>query len=342
MTDYLLSICIPTYNRPSVVDIVSRYLAVDDSRFCIYVSDNCSNDGTYEKLLILANDNKKLLLNHNKSNLGFRENYVACMINAPSEYVIFTIDKDIINTESLIDFIDILQTKRPIYGYVPYNYIGKTSTTIYKKGCEALKNCAFLNMHPSGYFYNKTIFVNELSQPIYKQLNPFFAFPFDMVMGGIASEHDAMVISMPLITLAIQLPKKTLSYNEDNIFFGLKMRLISFAHYINRLALTSLSKEEKANVAIYHLNRLLIEVSIVLRNEYIDSFKTEYYNLKQRSIGYVEMLHNMFVCVRTYTTLLKKYKIPYSQLHLFLCYNRRAILLLKALIKMKIQNDSRI
>lgn len=116
----LLSICIPTYNRPELVDIVNGYMSIDDSRFCVHISDNCSDDGTYERLQQLAKSNNKIILHRNENNLGFRENYIKCLTEAPAEYVIFTIDKDKVDINHLSEFLDILQNEQPAFGYVPY------------------------------------------------------------------------------------------------------------------------------------------------------------------------------------------------------------------------------
>lgn len=336
--DYLFSICIPTYNRPELLDIVKIYLTLDDSRFCVHITDNCSNDGTFEQLRLLAESNSKIILHRNEINLGFRENYIKCLADAPAEYVMFTIDKDQVDIGHLPEFLDILQKKQPAFGYVPYGKdtyeFEHTYIHTYIHGVDAICNCGFLNRHPSGYFYRKNLFMKEISLNMYQNLHASFAFPFDMAMGGLGATNDAMVIDIPLVALALKkLPSKTLSYNEDNIYFGFKMRLVSFCHYIERLSLTNLSSHEKSAIAKYELRKLLAEVTLHLRSYYSDSQLTNYYNLRQRRIGYFEMLNNMTLAMKTYVKVMIASGIPHSNWYLFMYFNRRAISIARTLIK---------
>lgn len=155
-----------------------------------------------------------------------------------------------------------------------------------------------------------------------------------MAMGGIGSTNDAMVIDIPLVSLALKkLPLKTLSYNEDNIYFGLKMRLLSFNQYMERLSLTDLSIQEKGEIARYELGKLLSEVTLHMRNYYSNSQCANYYNLRQRRIGYFEMLHNMTKAIKNYVEVMKANGLPYNYMYLFVYYNRRALSIAKTLIK---------
>ena len=117
MEKKVLSICIPTYNRKEVlIDEIKQYLSVQDERFCIKVNDNCSTDGTVTALLQIHDD--RLIVSRNEKNEGSVPNWMKALLNCNSEYVIFVLDKDLIDIKYLSAFIDYLVSDKPNFGYV--------------------------------------------------------------------------------------------------------------------------------------------------------------------------------------------------------------------------------
>lgn len=59
---YLLSICIPTYNRASIIrDCVDSCLEINSKNIEIVVTDNASTDGTYNELKDIKDSRFKYL-----------------------------------------------------------------------------------------------------------------------------------------------------------------------------------------------------------------------------------------------------------------------------------------
>ena len=69
MKQYVLSICIASYNRKDIiVSDVKKYLSLDDTRFQVIVQDDGSTDGTFQELEKIKDS--RLKLRKNKVNLG--------------------------------------------------------------------------------------------------------------------------------------------------------------------------------------------------------------------------------------------------------------------------------
>ncbi len=314
MKKYLLSICIPTFNcKERIITIVNRYLQIPDDRFCIKIVDNKSTDGTYEALASISDS--RLFVSQNPSNIGFQKNSIKALVNAPAKYILYSIDKDYFSEQYLSIFIDYLVSDNPFFGYIAlkYNPFEKTKST-YKAGIDAVLNSgAFISRHPTGFYFRSDLFDNEISKDIYSQLDPYFAFPFDMVYGSFACKHDVTLYNIPLTIHPDELIKttKTITYNEDNFFFSAKYRIIAYRYYLYILFESILTKTEKYQITSVLFYRLLIDVSIGLNSFYNDNLVCEHYNLRQREIGICEMLKNTLLATKTHKNICKECHIKW-------------------------------
>lgn len=90
-----VSVCIPTYNRYELlVRAIASVRAQVGVSYELVVSDNCSTDGSWERLEALAAEEPGLRLQRNPSNLGFAGNLNACLEAASGRYVLLLCDDD--------------------------------------------------------------------------------------------------------------------------------------------------------------------------------------------------------------------------------------------------------
>jgi hypothetical protein len=93
------SILLLTYEQGSCVhDALASLLAQDQDRVEIVVSDDCSSDGTWERLQQMASSYrgpKRLLLHRNDSNLGIVGNLLAASQHASSELLFIAHGDDV-------------------------------------------------------------------------------------------------------------------------------------------------------------------------------------------------------------------------------------------------------
>ena len=115
----LLSICIPTYNRPGLIELLldsiekcRRY----NDKIEIVVSDNSENTET-EVLIreFKCRSRFKVVYFRNERNIGFTDNWRRCIQMSSSDYCLTSGDDDIINLRSLSRVIGILEKCKMTY-----------------------------------------------------------------------------------------------------------------------------------------------------------------------------------------------------------------------------------
>lgn len=88
----LLCICVPTYNRADIVyECVKNLLSFDFEWISVSVTDNCSTDGTYEKLKTI--DDSRFFYHRNEKNIGYA-NLMQCMKNGNGKFCLLLSDED--------------------------------------------------------------------------------------------------------------------------------------------------------------------------------------------------------------------------------------------------------
>ena len=86
----LVSICIPVYNRKDIIlTTVKAALAQDYSNFEVVVSDNNSDDGTFELLVEMAQHEPRIQLLRLPENRGPVANWANCFEHSRGEFVKF-------------------------------------------------------------------------------------------------------------------------------------------------------------------------------------------------------------------------------------------------------------
>ncbi len=109
---YLFSICIPTYNRKSylikTLEKLINLINLSNHQIEICVSDNNSNDMTYQALIGYQNKWNFIKINRNFTNLGFDHNLLSAINLSTSQYVWFLSDDDIILDNTINNIVLIL------------------------------------------------------------------------------------------------------------------------------------------------------------------------------------------------------------------------------------------
>ena len=126
MTQKLLTIAIPTYNRAAYLNMclshITQQLCGYESLVEIIVSDNCSGDNTPEVAHSYYNDSINLKYIRNDDNIGADRNFAQCFSLATGKYVLIFGDDDILLDGALAKIIAILQ--KGDYGMVYLNSYG--------------------------------------------------------------------------------------------------------------------------------------------------------------------------------------------------------------------------
>lgn len=309
MNNFILTICIPTYNRTTVYDDVLQYLSVRDNRFCVRVQDNCSSNGLWEKLNTI--DDERFLLRQNSHNIGGIPNQLEVLYgNYQSEYSMIFVDKDFVYLDHLSVFLDYLEDEKPEFGYAYlYEIEGAPSVKKFSKGVDALNNMAYRCDHPTGRFFKSALLTTEMDKDYYKIIDKKFDFVIDVINAHLAVNYDASIYKRKLIRTANKREYpigKTMSYNENNVYFGIGMRLKTYQILINDL--NSLARGESYyNDAVSTLfKRFSGLVTISLRHLLQQKSVCEHYNMQTRTISTVEQIRNLHLLYKLHSQFAPK------------------------------------
>lgn len=148
-----LSICIPTYNRLSILKYnLEHVMTYDGDDVEFVVTDDCSTDGTREYLQEIKDSRFRYVIN--EPNLGAARNFIAAFFNGNGKYVMYCNDRDLILAEQIPRLIQML--KEDEYAYVmTCNDSTERSGHVFKydKGFKALMAIP-IEAHNTGNIYN--------------------------------------------------------------------------------------------------------------------------------------------------------------------------------------------
>ena len=145
MTNILISICIPTFNRASLLETLLKKLHfLNDEKFSrceVVVSDNGSKDGT-QKICEWYEDHSEYKFSYQSydRHLGVGKNVIGLYSMAEGQYVLLLGDDDVILENKLLEIINILESEQPRV---------LISDPESKSYCKSLESGAFLRR----YFY---------------------------------------------------------------------------------------------------------------------------------------------------------------------------------------------
>ena len=309
---YVLSICIASYNRKDiVVSDVKKYLSLDDTRFQVTVQDDGSTDGTFEELEKIKDS--RLKLRRNPTNLGALQNAKAALDNnEESEYVLNLNDKDCIAPNVMPTFLDYLEENLPYYGYVDLSNNKPIYVETIEKGLNALTRLSYTCKHPSGFFWRSELFHEEINKEYYKSLPPKFDYQFDLMYAHCAVRHDGVIVYLPLIINANMRPElegaKSYTYSEDNLFFGAKKRLETYELFLKDVNILNIDNKVKRRLQQNLTKSTSALVTTTLRYFLRHSVVCSHYNLTPRVVSFPEMIHNLYDTLKIY----RKYATLYN------------------------------
>ena len=217
----VLSICIPTYNRKTLLkEILDEILRYPYNDIEIIVIDNASTDGTKE--LLDSYHDLRLRVKFNEQNIGMTNNQVLAAFSGNGKYTLVLIDRDKLDSRKLVYITKRLhQLDMPI---ILLDYKATEEVSIY--GGKAL-SAAVIRTHPSFLIYHTQKLHNCVKiNDLYKMILSDKQLPYAYT--GVIGVHllaDCSKISVlpnsDAITLEI---KKVPSYAQ----YGIKHKTIYY------------------------------------------------------------------------------------------------------------------
>lgn len=119
----LLTIAIPTYNRENYLDLCLQSICNETKNYSdmieILVSDNCSEDNTYQVVNKYIQDGNEIIYIKNTENIGMDGNFLQCLEKSSSDYFLMIGDDDILLDGSIEKIIKCILSDE--YGVIYLN-----------------------------------------------------------------------------------------------------------------------------------------------------------------------------------------------------------------------------
>ena len=247
MSDIILSICIPTYNRgQSLFDNVKKWLQSDNKNFEIVIADNCSMDNTVELLKSIEDSRLKII--ENDKNYGSYVNGKIALAGGTGKYVMFMTDKDFLDIKNIDKVIDILSNLDVAAGrFFPDCKDGEFKIRRFTGMVKKLSKFCFCGNHPSGFFFDRKLLVEKNIYDTclsYDEIIRSYLTDFQTTL--CCECGDAVIIKFPFV-YPIKPPFKNLNHSHTyslknkNLFFSPENRFKIFEVYLDFLKEIKLS-----------------------------------------------------------------------------------------------------
>jgi len=323
MSRRILSLCFPTCNRKEkLIATVRTLLACSDNRFSITISDNVSTDDTVRELKEIKDD--RLCVFSLDKKIPAYENYNQVIQFADANYVLHILDKECIDTEYLVDFIDFLEREKPNFGLV--DIFGRNTTERfckYSKGVSSILNGGGRgDTHPSGFYYRKDLYSLEYERikPIIKDGN---LWVLDIVSAGLGARYDSVVYYKPFITYNKSeiLSGKTMSpYTDKTIYWYGGKRIDSLKLFIKTIITQNeIGRIEKEHILYSMLEGHLLNMVWTQVVFFQDKQRCNHYGIETRKIKAKESINWMNCMIKDFCKEVK-YSIPLRFLKLSIIY----------------------
>ena len=145
----IVSICIPSYNRPSELRRCLESIPYLDDEIEVLVHDDCSPKIDEIRNLDVFSNNRNIKLIEGTKNVGFDENFYSLINAASGKYLLFCTDDDYFIAEGLVQCIKILRNEDASVIVTPYVDAG---TGLIRRQKDMNKNLYTSKIHGSTIF----------------------------------------------------------------------------------------------------------------------------------------------------------------------------------------------
>lgn len=292
---YILSICIPSYNRFNVLlKTIVSIQKCDANDFEVVIVDNKSEND----ILSYIKEEKNLKIYKRKNSVSGIQNGRDCLNYGSGRYRMLLLDKDFIDGDRLNIFLNLLRNNSEISGGLCYpnrlkdiGYKLVNRNDFYKWG--------YKGVHPSGMFIREDILNEENLISRYWEKSSIYnenSMGGDLLLARCLSIGNYVVYKNPLIITEISSEArkiKTHSYTMENMFFFPRNRIKQMDIYFAHLSTLGLDGKDYLqtieSIFMETLDKCTFGLYEIMKNSDI----CEHYGISTRKISYREMMINV-------------------------------------------------
>jgi len=258
----LLSICIPTYNRASILNenlqIISEQLnETITNEVEIIVSDNCSPDNTREVAANMQKLGLPIVYNRNAENIGADGNFLKCMNIASGKYVYLLGDDDFFAPNAISLLLDILRDHDYGLVYIDTRNNNDGNVIEYHDQSKFIKEVSYFYTFMSGCIFRKMAIDNVTNQEKYIATN-LLQMPF--YLQSTLMYDSNVVIRFPILGETGADARNNGGYNYFEVF--VQNYLTIMAEYIKDVDLYAWLKKDIWSFVWGYTKRLLIRKDV--------------------------------------------------------------------------------
>jgi glycosyltransferase involved in cell wall biosynthesis len=294
----LISFCIATFNRGEKVHkLVNNILNFSGDEIEVIVSDNCSTDNT--RLLLSSIKDSRFLFIENEVNKGPLINGLMALSSAKATYAFICLDKDWFDYRSIERLIARLyEDADVVYGNCSLNLAEEGPDIIYEKGFPSLVNMAYKSQHPSGIFYNTTIFKSlSLVRKVPIELLKY-AFYVDLLNAEMSMYGKTRLINLPAFYTETKDEAKkipSLTYAGEDLFFSPTKRIEQFNISVESLQRFELTKKDFNKLISILFNRSLMASTFEYKKILSDDALCAHYCISVEKVRFLELWKTYFL-----------------------------------------------
>lgn len=247
---YLLSICIPTYQREAEVEACVRHiLDHTDDRVQVVVSDDGSRDGTLRRLQAIRDP--RLVVRRNAVNRAVAYNTYLSLWAGQGKYLLLISDEDDIITENLPALLRQLEAHPRLAGAIASGTLYRCEKNMpdawYEDPLEFLFRHGFSVRYMSGMIFRRSVLHRQdrlLTKAEGDRLWNVYCFMYWMAVASVSG--GVLTTSLPVYRQARQCyTSDTTNFRKEQYYFAPDGRLEQLQTWLEDIARFPLSQEQK-------------------------------------------------------------------------------------------------
>ena len=252
----LLSFCIATYNRSSVImELVETLLSIESEEFEVVVVDDCSTDDT--QACLAGIEDKRLRVVQNRKNQGSIMNIYRAIDAGQGEYLFYLNDRDGVKKYKILPLIKILKELKNqdvAFARCDSELSLGAQYQVFESGEAAIVEFACRITHPTGYIFKKTTWKEMAKKKVFFSDEKYGDYPTANLCAVLAKRYNGARILGDICNA-----------NYERIDF----KQVKSGYYKNRkdkrLWYTPEVSVRELNIAVKLMRSLNIETPIIMR-----------------------------------------------------------------------------
>lgn len=196
MNEVILSFCISSYNRYEVLkELVLELLSVESDKFDVIICDDCSSDGTVEKISRI--EDKRLKIFVNEENIGGPLNICRSLDRGDGKYIFYINERDNVNpkkVEKLISVLEDLERENVAFARCIYMEDLPLDYQIFEAKKDAVLEFACHIVHPTGYIFKRNMWEMVLNRHIFFEKECYGDYGLTLVSAILSKKYCGAVI----------------------------------------------------------------------------------------------------------------------------------------------------